>query len=564
MLTRMITGAFAAALTPLRAGGAELDEAAFEPYVAFLADGGIDGILALGTTGEGILFGRGRPAARARALPRRRRGAARRRRPLRRADDGRDGRARRPCRRGGRRRRRRDRAAVLPARRACARGAPRRGGGRLRAASLLRLRVRRPQRLRRAGRRDRAAARASDQSPRAEGLRQAVGGGRALPARRPRRLRRRRVARRPRARARRRRGRLGARGGLPRSSSPSSCASRPRSAPPRPTVCAGELDRFPFQAAAKVVAARRGVPIGPDVRPPLRRLTEAELAALDAVVILVAGGGAIGAGIAYRLALRGAEEVVLCDRGAVCSRLDREGDGRRPPAVLDRRGGPAGAGEHRLLRRARAAVLRPGRLPVPRDDRAGARRAGGAAGAAGLPGRPGRAGRRRVRRGPRDARRPRRRLLRRGRRRRPARRDARARPPRHELGVEVREHTPAETLLADADTARDRLRPLVGRRSPPRWASSCRCGRSAASCSRPSRSPRRRRSCRWWSRPRAASTSAVAATGSCSRWPTTRRASASRRRSTRRCSPTGSPALPTASRRPRAAGSTRRGRGSTT
>jgi sarcosine oxidase, subunit beta len=36
-------------------------------------------------------------------------------------------------------------------------------------------------------------------------------------------------------------------------------------------------------------------------------------------VILVAGGGAIGAGIAYRLALRGAEEVVLCDRGPVCS-----------------------------------------------------------------------------------------------------------------------------------------------------------------------------------------------------------------------------------------------------
>ena len=31
-----------------------------------------------------------------------------------------------------------------------------------------------------------------------------------------------------------------------------------------------ELDRFPFQAAAKAVAARRGVPIGPDVRAPLR------------------------------------------------------------------------------------------------------------------------------------------------------------------------------------------------------------------------------------------------------------------------------------------------------
>ena len=38
-----------------------------------------------------------------------------------------------------------------------------------------------------------------------------------------------------------------------------------------------ELERFPFHAAAKVVAARRGVPIGPDVRAPLRMLTDAEL-----------------------------------------------------------------------------------------------------------------------------------------------------------------------------------------------------------------------------------------------------------------------------------------------
>lgn len=52
----MIHGAVAAALTPLRPGGEELDEGAFEPYVAFLADGGVDGILALGTTGEGILL----------------------------------------------------------------------------------------------------------------------------------------------------------------------------------------------------------------------------------------------------------------------------------------------------------------------------------------------------------------------------------------------------------------------------------------------------------------------------------------------------------------------------
>jgi dihydrodipicolinate synthase/N-acetylneuraminate lyase len=52
----MIRGAFAAALTPLRDGGGALDETAFAPYVGFLADGGVDGILACGTTGEGILL----------------------------------------------------------------------------------------------------------------------------------------------------------------------------------------------------------------------------------------------------------------------------------------------------------------------------------------------------------------------------------------------------------------------------------------------------------------------------------------------------------------------------
>jgi dihydrodipicolinate synthase/N-acetylneuraminate lyase len=50
----MLRGALAAAVTPLRDGG--LDEDAFAPYLGFLADGGLDGVLALGTTGEGILF----------------------------------------------------------------------------------------------------------------------------------------------------------------------------------------------------------------------------------------------------------------------------------------------------------------------------------------------------------------------------------------------------------------------------------------------------------------------------------------------------------------------------
>jgi dihydrodipicolinate synthase/N-acetylneuraminate lyase len=49
---------YAAALTPLRNGGAELDEDAFAPYVDFLHRGGVVGVLGLGTTGEGILLGR--------------------------------------------------------------------------------------------------------------------------------------------------------------------------------------------------------------------------------------------------------------------------------------------------------------------------------------------------------------------------------------------------------------------------------------------------------------------------------------------------------------------------
>jgi dihydrodipicolinate synthase/N-acetylneuraminate lyase len=52
----MLKGALAAAVTPLREGGEALDEDAFAPYVEYLIAGGLDGILALGTTGEGILL----------------------------------------------------------------------------------------------------------------------------------------------------------------------------------------------------------------------------------------------------------------------------------------------------------------------------------------------------------------------------------------------------------------------------------------------------------------------------------------------------------------------------
>ncbi|MGZ4334891.1 MAG: dihydrodipicolinate synthase family protein [Gaiellaceae bacterium] len=50
----MLRGALAAAVTPLRDG--MLDVGAVGPYVDFLVGHGLDGLLALGTTGEGVMF----------------------------------------------------------------------------------------------------------------------------------------------------------------------------------------------------------------------------------------------------------------------------------------------------------------------------------------------------------------------------------------------------------------------------------------------------------------------------------------------------------------------------
>lgn len=54
-MTRL-TGTVAASVTPLRDGGAATDEDAVAPVVDFLHAGDLDGILALGTTGEGIML----------------------------------------------------------------------------------------------------------------------------------------------------------------------------------------------------------------------------------------------------------------------------------------------------------------------------------------------------------------------------------------------------------------------------------------------------------------------------------------------------------------------------
>ncbi len=54
----MLKGALAASVTPLRDAGGALDEDAFGPLVDFFVAAGMDGLLALGTAGEGILLSR--------------------------------------------------------------------------------------------------------------------------------------------------------------------------------------------------------------------------------------------------------------------------------------------------------------------------------------------------------------------------------------------------------------------------------------------------------------------------------------------------------------------------
>ena len=61
----MLRGALAASVTPLAGGGGALDEDGFGSVADFLHNGGLDGLLALGTNGEGILL----------AVPERRRAA---------------------------------------------------------------------------------------------------------------------------------------------------------------------------------------------------------------------------------------------------------------------------------------------------------------------------------------------------------------------------------------------------------------------------------------------------------------------------------------------------------
>jgi dihydrodipicolinate synthase/N-acetylneuraminate lyase len=56
MAEERIRGTLAAAVTPLREGGEQLDADALGPLLEFYARGGPEGVLMLGTTGEGILL----------------------------------------------------------------------------------------------------------------------------------------------------------------------------------------------------------------------------------------------------------------------------------------------------------------------------------------------------------------------------------------------------------------------------------------------------------------------------------------------------------------------------
>ena len=188
--------------------------------------------------------------------------------------------------------------------------------------------------------------------------------------------------------------------------------------------------------------------------------------------VVVAGAGAIGASIAYHLALRGADDVVLADVGEIAGGATGQGNGRCAPAVHDRGRGAARAGERPALPELGAplfeqvgylflATTEPGLVGA----RGAARRPGVALGV------PGRTRRRRLRRGPPRRRRARRDDLPRGRDRRPCGRDARARRGGRRRSASTCASERMRSTL-DGRDARDRLRRRLAELSRPRAASS--------------------------------------------------------------------------------------------
>ena len=176
-----LRGAIAAAVTPMRDGGRHLDDEAFAPLVRYFVAGGIDGLLACGTTGEGVLL----------SVDERRRVAES---FLAARPDGFQVAVHAGAQTTS--------DTVVLAAHALDAGADavaviappyfpldaeeltrpfRPGGGRMRPAAVLPLRVRRAERLRDPDRCDRTGARALAEPPRVEGVRHAVLGRRAVP-----------------------------------------------------------------------------------------------------------------------------------------------------------------------------------------------------------------------------------------------------------------------------------------------------------------------------------------------------------------------------------------------
>ena len=276
------------------------------------------------------------------------------------------------------------------------------GRARVRPAAVLRLRVRGAQRLCGPARRDRAPARGGAEPRRAQGVRHAVGEVRAVPRSKGSTSS---SGRRRSSRRASRGGAVGAVSGLAAASptrSSRSCAIRRRSTARASARCARRCRRCRSTPRRRWCSACAACRCAAACAPPLRGLSDDERDEVERIVarmarIVVAGSGAIGASVAYHLALLGADDVVVAERGELCGGSTVACDGRRAAAVLDRGGGRARAREHRVPRGARAGVLPAGRLSLPRDDRGGSRRPRGAARAAERARRPGRA-RRSVRR----------------------------------------------------------------------------------------------------------------------------------------------------------------------
>ena len=238
---------------------------------------------------------------------------------------------------------------------------------------------------------------------------------------------------------------------------------------------------------------RRGVPIGPDVRRPLRMLTDEEQKELERWLESSSPvAGSVGACIAYHLALLGARDVVLAERAEIAS-------GSTGKAMGGVRQQFSTAAEVRLaqesiavLRGARRRVVPAGRLSLRRDDGRRSRRARGAAGAAGEARRAGR------------------------------RRSIRARFPDCDTDDMLGAVFCATDGVADPPALTTGGRPASRRagrrrcastpmrasssatcsssrraRTPASSVSTCRSARSRASCSRPIRSRTCRTICRW-------------------------------------------------------------------